>query len=88
MHVLGCQLADGNQWEGGGSFCARFEWGQYRRDGRKVEGSGGIGPTTSGDDPWAVAAECARRAREMLARWRRDREACRYYAPLFNRRSA
>ncbi len=83
-HLIGHQLRDGHEWEGGGEFLAAFTWGVWDRRGRVRENTGGIGPTVAGDDPWAVAAECAAQARAMLARWRRAQEACRPYAPLFD----
>ena len=71
-------------YEGGGDFIVRARWGVWNRRGKVREGTGGIGPCASGDCPLACAAECARLTREMLARWRRQRESCPWYLPLFD----
>ena len=72
-------------YEGGGDFIVRARWGVWTRRGKLKEGAGGIGPCVSGDCPLACAAECARLTRKMLARWRRQREECPWYLPLWSR---
>jgi hypothetical protein len=71
------------EFEGGGHVMTCLRWGWEKCYGQK-------GPHcqachVSGECVWACAAATARLAREWLAKRRREREACPYHLPLFDR---
>lgn len=82
MHLIGETL---NRWEyeGGGNAIVRCLWGLWTPHGAAVAGTGGMGPCVSGFNIWECATIAARETREMLAGWRKAREGCPYYLPLF-----
>lgn len=82
LHLV-AETISGCEYEGGGNAIVRCVWGLWTPQGEAVSGTGGIGPRVSGFDIWACAAAVARETKAMLAGWRRARESCPYWLPLF-----